>query len=113
MPVRCDEFDGVAVLKVEGDLDEEQATLARTAARRMIDHMHVVDFVVDLGGCPFVSSDGLELLLWLKGTCEEAMGRVSLACCDENVLKVLEMTRLRSRFEHVSDLEEAVRRMRA
>jgi anti-anti-sigma factor len=113
VPIQCDEYDRVAVLSVEGDFDGEQLGAAREAVRAMLDDRQVIDFVADLSRCPFVSSEGLELLLWLKRRAEEMLGRVKLAACDENVMKILEMTRLRSRFECIPSVEAAVRQMRA
>lgn len=112
MPIQCEEYDRVAVLSVEGDFDAEQVAAAREKVRSMVDERQVVDFVADLTRCPFVSSEGLELLLWLKRRAEEMLGRVKLAGCDDNVLKILEMTRLRSRFECIAGVEAAVRQMR-
>lgn len=112
MPIQCDEYDRVAVLSVEGDFAAEQVVAAREAVRRMLDERQVVDFVADLARCPFLSSEALELLLWLKRRAEESLGRVKLAGCDDTVLKILEMTRLRSRFECIPGVEAAVRQMR-
>ena len=112
MAVLCEEYDRVAVLTVEGDFDASQVAAAREAIRGMLDDRQVVDFVADLTRCPFVSSEALELLLWLKRRAEEMLGRVSLAGCDDTVLKILEMTRLRSRFECLPAVEAAVRQLR-
>jgi anti-anti-sigma factor len=112
VPIQCDEYDRVAVLSVEGDFDGDLLGMAREAVRSMLDERQVVDFVADLSRCPFISSEGLELLLWLKRRAEEMLGRVKLAGCDDSVLKILEMTRLRSRFECIPDVEAAVRQMR-
>ena len=112
MPIQCDEYDRVAVLKIEGDFDGEQLAAAREAVRKMLDDRQVIDFVADLTRCQFLSSEGLELLLWLKRRVEEMLGRVKLAGCDDSVLKILEMTRLRSRFECIPGVEAAVRQMR-
>ncbi len=112
MPIQCDEYDRVAVLTIEGDFDGDQLPIAREAVRQMLDDRQVVDFVADLSKCPFVSSEGLELLLWLKRRAEELLGRVKLSGCDDSILKILEMTRLRSRFECIGSVEAAVRQMR-
>ena len=113
MPVQCEEYAGVSVLTVDGDFDAEQVAAARERVRAMLDERQVVDHVADLTRCGFISSEGLEFLLWLKRRAEEMLGRVKLAGCDDNVLKILEMTRLRSRFECIPNVEAAVRQMRA
>jgi len=112
VPIQCDEYDRVAVLKIEGDFDGEQLPAAREAVAKMLEERQVIDFVADLTRCQFLSSEGLELLLWLKRRVEEMLGRVKLAGCDDNILKILEMTRLRSRFECIPGVEAAVRQMR-
>ena len=112
MATRCEEYNRVAVLGVEGDFDDAEATDARERARRMIEDRRVVDFVLDLGRCSFVTGEALEAMLWLKQRCEDHLGRLTLAGCDDNVLKILEITRLRGRFECVGDVELALKQMR-
>ena len=112
MATRCEDYNRVAVLSVEGDLDDAEVVEAREKVRRMIEERRVVDFVVDLAQCGSVTSEGLETLLWLKRRCEDLLGRVTLAGCDENVTKILEMTRLRGRFECVAEVETALKHMR-
>ena len=112
MAVRCEDYNRVAVLSFEGDLDEAEVIDAREKVRRMIDERQVVDFVVDLCKCGQMTGEGLEAMLWLKRRCEDLMGRMTLAGCDENLLKILEMTRLRGRFECVPEVETALKHMR-
>lgn len=113
MPVKYDEFDGVGVLTIGTDMESDQASAAMTAVHASIEDKGVVDLVVDLTGCSFINSEGLEMLLDAKRRCEESFGRFGLAACDEGVMKILDITRLRSRFEVSGTVEDAMRRMRA
>ena len=113
MAIACDEYDGIAVLKVSGEFSDEQTTVAREQVEKMMGGRNVAQFVVDFAECSFVASDGLEMLLWLKGRVEQAYGQMKLARCDENLIKILEMTRLQRRFDTCDDLEKAVKMMRA
>src|SRR4051794_6536341 len=103
MPVKCEEYNQVCVMTLDGDLIGEQIGAARKAFEERVDQHHIVDFVVDLEKTGFVDSEGLELLLWMRGKCEGLFGQIKLASLDENVKKILEITRLASRFECHAD----------
>jgi anti-anti-sigma factor len=112
MAVKCDEYNGVCVLSVEGDLTTEAGAQIRRHAEEGIEQRHVVDFVVDMEKTGFVDSEGLETLLWLKRRCDDLFGRVKLATVEENCRKILEITRLAHRFECYPDLPSALKNMR-
>ena len=112
MPIKCDEYNQVCVFGVEGDLTNDMCALLRRQAEERIDQKHIVDFVVDLEKSPFLDSEGLETLLWLKRRCEDMFGQVKLVNLDENCRKILEMTRLEHRFECHGDLATALKTMR-
>lgn len=112
MPVKVDEYDDIAVLAPAGDLSGAEAAELRAKVDELIDTRQVVDVVIDLEKCPFVDSDGLETLLWIKRRCEDLFGHAKLARADENVRKILEITRLEPRFDCADDLAHAVKTMR-
>ena len=66
------------------------------------------DFVLDLESLDFIDSRGLETLLWLQDKCNEMLGQVRLAGCPDHIYKVLEVTRLNTRFECHPDVDTAV-----
>jgi anti-anti-sigma factor len=99
-------------MTLDGDFIGEQIAAARKAFEERVDQQHIVDFVIDLEKTGFVDSEGLELLLWMRGKCESLFGQIKLASLDENVKKILEMTRLASRFESHPDLAAALKQMR-
>ena len=112
MAVRCDEFNKVCVLSVDGDLTAENAATLRKVAEERVDKSHIADFVVDFEKCAFVDSEGLETLLWLKRKCDELFGQAKLVGLDENCRKILEITRLEHRFECQQDVTAALKMMR-
>lgn len=112
MPVRCDEYDKVCVIGIDGDLSADNAAALRTVVAEQIHARHMVDFVLDFEKCPFIDSEGLESLLWMKGRCDELFGQMKLAAIDDNCRKILEMTRLEPRFECQADLAAALKMMR-
>jgi anti-anti-sigma factor len=111
MPVKQDEYNRTCVLSIIGDLAGEEVALLQKHADEAADE-NQVDFVVDLEKSGFIDSDGLETLLAIKSRCEDSHGQLKLATLDENVKKILEITRLAHRFECHPDLTSALRTMR-
>jgi anti-anti-sigma factor len=112
MSIKCDEYNQICVMAVDGDFTAENAQTARKVADEHITDRHVVDFVVDFEKVSFVDSDGLETLLWLKRRAEEMFGQVKLVNLDESCKKILEITRLEHRFECHKELAGALKTMR-
>jgi anti-anti-sigma factor len=112
MPVKVEEYGKICVLEVDGDLSAENVHLAGLALLQKTDQRRIVDFVVDLAKCPFIDSEGLEMLLTMKRKCEDLFGQVKLARLDENCKSIMRLTRLESRFETHDDMNEAMKNMR-
>jgi anti-anti-sigma factor len=112
MPIRCDEYNQVCVITVEGDLAGDAPPQLRHQAEQRIESKQIVDFIVDLEKCEFMDSEGLETLLWLKRKCDDLFGQVKLAAPTDNCRKILEITRLEHRFESQRDLAAALKMMR-
>jgi anti-anti-sigma factor len=112
MSVKCDEYGQVCVLTLNGDFVGEDIATARRMVEDEIDNKQIVDFVVDLEQCGFVDSEGLETLVWIRKRTDDLFGQIKLAAIDENVKKILEMTRLAQRFECHNELAGALKTMR-
>ena len=112
MPIKCDEYNNICVMTPDGDLVGENTEAFRKAAEERIDQRQIVDFVIDFEKAGFFDSEGIESLLWLKRRCEDLFGQMKLASLDENLKKILEITRLEHRFECHPDLPSALKTMR-
>jgi anti-anti-sigma factor len=112
MGIKLEEYDKVCVMEVDGDLSGENARMAATMLREKSEERKVVDFLIDLGKCSFIDSEGLETLLAMKRRCEDLFGQIKLARVDENCRTILQMTRLDHRFESYHDLSAALKTMR-
>lgn len=112
MPVKCDEYNQICVMSIEGDFTGEQIEPARKSFEEYLDKKQIIDFVIDLEKVPFLDSEALELLLAMKKRSEDMFGQLKLAHPDENVKKILEITRLEHRFECHPDLPAALKNMR-
>ena len=112
MPLKCEEYNQVCVMSLDGDFAGDEITAARKAFENLLEKKQIVDFVIDFEKSGFVDSEGLELLLWMKRKCEDLFGQIKLASLDENLKKILEITRLEPRFECHADLPAALKTMR-
>lgn len=112
MPVKCDEYNKVCVMAIDGDFSGDEVEPVRKAFEQKIESLQVVDFIIDLEKSGFVDSEGLELLLAMKRKCEDLFGQIKLASLDENVKKILEITRIAQRFECAPDVAAALKNMR-
>jgi anti-anti-sigma factor len=104
MPIRSDEYNGVSVLTIEGDLAGD----AVLDAQRLLHGPVMRNLVFDLNDCGFIDSAGLELLSRTRRRCDEAGCRIELARVGPNCRKILELTRLAGRFDCHVDLARAL-----
>jgi len=107
MKIKTQDYNDVTVVELQGDLDGEfseafQNTITDILAK------HKSGVVLDMSGIGFIDSQGLELLLWTRDQCGQVKQQLRLAGLDENCLKILEVTRLESEFDHYMELAEAV-----
>lgn len=110
MPIKHDQHNQAGILTVVGELSGDLAAELRLKVEECAAEQ-VADFVIDLEGCEFIDSEGLETLTWLKRRCEELFGQVKLVGLQENCRKILEITRLSHRFETHRDLPSALKTM--
>lgn len=111
MKITHEDYDQLSVVTLRGDLAAELADELRKLALDRMSH-NVRDFVLDTSGMEFVDSQGLEALLWLQDQASEKLGQVRIAALSENVRKILEITRLATRFDCHPDVDSAVKSLR-
>lgn len=112
MPIQCEEYNKVCVMTLDGDFANDEIDPARKAFDARVETQQIVDFVIDFEKCGFIDSEGLELLLAMKRKCEDLFGQIKLASLDENLKKIMEITRLGQRFECTPDVAAALKNMR-
>ena len=111
MKLTAEDYDHLSVMALRGDLVAEGCDeLKRAASERM--SRQVRDFVLDLSGLEFVDSQGLETLVWLQEKVAEDLGQIRLAAPQDNVKKILHMTRLAGRFDTHDEVEPAIKSLR-
>jgi len=103
--------DTATVMTLAGDLVAETTDDFRKAAVARFGDS-VCDFVLDMDAIEFVDSKGLEALVWLQDECEDRLGQMRIARPRANVTRILQLTRLASRFETHADVDAALMSLR-
>jgi anti-sigma B factor antagonist len=95
-----------SLLTVEGDLDLASAPSLKWALAdvQAADGRHVV---VDLSKVGFIDSTALGVLVGAQRSLEPGV-RMAIACAEENVLRIFELTGLDGMFEIVPTLQDAL-----
>ena len=112
MAIKYEQYNQVCVMSVNGDLVGNVLEGMKKTVDELIEKKQIVDFVLDLEKVSFIDSEGLESLLWIKRRSEDLFGQIKLVNPDENLRKILEITRLEHRFECHDDLPAALKTMR-
>jgi anti-sigma B factor antagonist len=108
MKIRTQDYNGVAVMELQGELGSDSIGLFQNTVADII-AAHKVGVVLDMSNVRFIDSAGLEQLLRVQDYCNENNCQLKLAGLDENLTRILEVTRLEKKFERYAELAEAVK----
>jgi anti-sigma B factor antagonist len=103
--------DGHVVVTLCGELDLADAAYVAAALTAVADREP--EIVVDLAGLEFIDSIGVAALARGRKHARRAGGDLLLAAPQEQVMRVLTITRLADDFSVYADAEEAVSRIRS
>ena len=112
MNITAESYGHAVILNLKGDLTEDSLRAFMQVVDHHLGDNHVVDVVLNMEQVPFIDSAGLECLLDLQDRLTQKFGQVKLVGCDENVRKILEITRQTPGFEILNDVAEAVKAIR-
>ena len=121
MKIHAESYGRAVILILEGELTEDSLG----AFKQAVDHQlkgaqplknqtkgdtsrEVIDLVLNLEKMSFIDSVSLEYLLDLQELLAERLGQVKFVKANENVRKILEITRLESTFEIFDEVPEAM-----
>lgn len=111
MNITHENYGHVTVLSLKGEFTADDVeNFNRVVNDRVEDDVR--DFVLDLEKTPFIDSAALEAVLDLRDKVQDKLGIIKLSTIDENIAKILEITRLDQQFERFGDLIEAVKSFR-
>jgi stage II sporulation protein AA (anti-sigma F factor antagonist) len=109
MNITAEGYGHAVILNIKGEIISDTLDAFRQAVDHQLEGKEVVDLLFNLEAVPFVDSDALEYMLDLQDRLAERLGQVKLIRPDENVQKILEITRLEPAFEVFADANEAVK----
>jgi anti-sigma B factor antagonist len=108
MKIKAQDYNDVTVVELQGEFDGDSVELFQNTITDIV-AKHKTGIVLDMSAVGFVDSQGLEQLLWSRDYCNENKRELRLAGLDENLVKILEITRLESEFDRYAELAEAVK----
>lgn len=112
MNITFESYGHAAAMNLKGELTEDTLPIFEKAVEHQLSDSQVVDLVLNLESVSFIDSLMLERLLDLQDKLAERMGQVRLVKPDDNVRKILEVTRLSRSFETYENMTEAVKVVR-
>lgn len=98
----------VRVVQPKGPLIEQDAALFKQRLSRAIDEA-LGRVAVDMSAVPYVDSDGLEALLDVAESMEDAGQTCKLCGSNPTIREVFDLTGLTGMFEHFEDTASAAR----
>jgi anti-sigma B factor antagonist len=108
MKVKTQNYNDIAVVELQGELDGDSVELFQNTVNDII-AARKTGIVFDMSDVGFIDSAGLEQLLSVWDYCSENDCQLRLAGLDETLTKILEVTRLKNEFECYAELSEAVK----
>jgi anti-sigma B factor antagonist len=108
MKIRIQDYNNVAVVELQGELDVDSVELLQKTVTDII-AAYKTGIVLDMSDLEFIGSAGLGQLLHVQECCNENNCQLRLAGLNEILMKVLEVTRLANKFECYAELAEAVK----
>ncbi|HDZ22783.1 hypothetical protein LCGC14_0320980 [marine sediment metagenome] len=113
MNVTAETYGHAVVVNIKGEITEDGLSALQEIVERNLEYPEITDVILNMAEAPSVDSVTLEYLLDLHDKLAEDLGMVKFANCDENILKILEMTRLTREFELFDDVEKAIKSAQA
>jgi anti-anti-sigma factor len=108
MKINHQDYNGVTVVELGGEFVEEYGKTFQDTMTELV-RRKISGIVLDMSKVPFIDSSGLGMLLWLRDFCHENKIQLKLAVLDDNVKKILEITRLDGKLDRYEELNEAVK----
>ena len=109
MNITAESYAHAVMLNIDGELTEDSLASFKEAVDHQLESEEVIDIVLNMENVLFVDSMFLEYLLELQDRLAAKLGQVKLVKIDDNIRKILEITRLDSTFEVCMDTNEAVK----
>lgn len=108
MKISIKEYEGVFVVKVDRSILQENVPVLRERLGSLVGDGKT-RIVIDMSGASYLSSLGVAVIVDAKNRATEAGGDVKLACVNQLIHNLLEITNLTRQLRIYDTVEEAVR----
>lgn len=108
MKINHQNYNNVTVMELHGEFVEESGKMFQDTVSDIVGRQ-AAGIVLDMSKVPFIDSSGLGMLLWLRDYCHENRCQLKLAGLDDNIKKILEITRLDGKLDCYEELSQAVK----
>jgi anti-anti-sigma factor len=107
MRVAINEMESIAVASVDSSILQENVPMLRDRLAQLLDEKHVW-IVMDLSKANYLSSMGVAVIVDLKLKANKAGGDVKLACVNQLIRSLLDITNVSRRMEIFVTVENAL-----
>jgi anti-anti-sigma factor len=108
MKINQQDYEDVTVVELHGEFVDEYCKPFHDAIAELVRRRRT-GIVLDMSKVTIIDSKGLEQLLWSRDYCHENKNQLKIAGLEENIKKILEITRLSSKLDQYQELTEAVK----
>ena len=98
--------DNVTIIRIDGQLDGNTSVEAQNQIMPLVTENSRI--VIDMGGCEYISSSGLRVLMMIGKQLAKVGGKGVLTQLSEEVKDVMEMTGFSHIFKNYPNLEDAI-----
>ena len=111
MKIRLKEVGDIGLVEVEGEVDAEHSPQLKKTLEKARENK-IKYIVLDLKKVSFIDSTGLGILISLMRRLKEEEGHLRLACLQEEVRSIFEITRLYRVFDISESAEDALKKVK-
>jgi anti-anti-sigma factor len=108
MKINQQDYNNVTVAELGGEFVDEYCKLFQETMTALVARQRA-GIVLDMSKVTIIDSKGLEQLLWLRDYCYENKSQLKIAGLEENIKKILEITRLSGKLDQYQEIGEAVK----
>jgi anti-sigma B factor antagonist len=106
MEIKFSHKDGIAILDIYGNLNSPVAEYFRSEFEKYTTQYH--NFVFNMKHVDFMDSHGLGKMVSALKTVAKKKGDIKLACLNDSVMMIFEVTRAHKIFDIFDDVDTAV-----
>ncbi|MBN2031144.1 STAS domain-containing protein [bacterium] len=105
-------IDQVAIIKIRGVLSGDEETREIHDQLKALVSEGIHRFVLDMSRVKWMNSHGLGMLMACYKAVQDVNGRIGMAKTPDRVMKIMNVSKINTLFDHFDSLKQAVRHLR-